>query len=94
VEVFFHALLTLAPDRDQWSASSPGCFIPGGKSYGTHWIGGWMNHRDGPEAVVKRKHPCLYWESNPGRLCLSLDTILPELSRNYEIKKTVWLAMS
>jgi len=27
---------------------------PHGKSPGTHWIGGWVSHRAGPDVVAKR----------------------------------------
>jgi hypothetical protein len=31
--------------------------------------------------MAKRKHPCPYWELNPGRLACSLVSILTELPR-------------
>jgi hypothetical protein len=34
VEVYHHAFLTLILDGDKWLASSPG-----GRAFGTHWIG-------------------------------------------------------
>jgi hypothetical protein len=32
----------------------------------TYWIGNWVDLRSGLDAVVKRKIPFLYRESNPG----------------------------
>jgi hypothetical protein len=49
VEVLLHAFLTSALDGGEWSASRPGRFIPI-----THWIGGSVGLRKGPDAVKKR----------------------------------------
>jgi len=46
VEVQIHSLLTLAPDRLQWSTSRLNYSIPGKRNPGTHWTGG----RVGPMA--------------------------------------------
>jgi hypothetical protein len=40
----------------------PRPLYPQGK---THWIGGWVGPRDGLDAVVKRKIPSTYRDSNP-----------------------------
>jgi hypothetical protein len=34
---------------------------------GTHWVGDWVGHRTGLNAVEKIKFSCLCRESNPGR---------------------------
>jgi hypothetical protein len=47
--------LTSALAGGEWSASRPGCFTPGESAYGTHWIGGWVDPRDGLDDVEKRK---------------------------------------
>jgi hypothetical protein len=39
--------------------------LPQGKSPGTHWIGGWVSPRAVLDAVVKRKIPISYRDSNP-----------------------------
>jgi hypothetical protein len=50
VDVWIHIFLTSALVRGEWSASSPGRFIPS-----THWIGDWVDHRSGLDDVEKRK---------------------------------------
>jgi hypothetical protein len=37
----------------EWSASRPGCFTPGERAPGTHWIGGWVDPRDGLNDMEK-----------------------------------------
>jgi len=32
---------------------------PGETAPGTPWIGGWVGHRAGPDAVVKRQYPTI-----------------------------------
>jgi hypothetical protein len=49
--------LTSALYRGYWSASRPGRFTPRDTAPGTHWKGGWVGPRAGPDAVVKRKIP-------------------------------------
>jgi len=47
--------LTSALDGGEWSASSPGHFIPGERTPGsTQWIGGWVGPRAGLDTVTKR----------------------------------------
>jgi len=59
VEVYLHVFLTLALDGEEWSASRPGRFIPRGKNVGTHWIGCWVDPREGLDtAVTKVSYPC------------------------------------
>jgi hypothetical protein len=38
-----------------WSASRPGCFIPGEKALGTHFIGGWVGSRTRLDHMEKEK---------------------------------------
>jgi hypothetical protein len=57
--------LTSALDGGEWSASRPGRFTTRERDPGTHWIGGWVGPRAGLNAVVKRKIPSPYRESNP-----------------------------
>jgi hypothetical protein len=64
VEVQLHTL-TLALHGDEWSDSRPGRFTPSKRAPGTHWIGGWVGSRAGLDAVVKRRIPSRYWDSNP-----------------------------
>jgi hypothetical protein len=45
--------LTSELDGGEWSASRLGRFNPRERVPGTHWIGGWVGHRTGLEAVVK-----------------------------------------
>jgi hypothetical protein len=40
---------------NEWSASRPGYFIPGERTLGVHWIGGWVGHRAGLDDVERRK---------------------------------------
>jgi hypothetical protein len=53
-----------ALDGGEWSASRPGHFNPRERAPGTHWIGGWVGPRAVLDAVVKRKIPRPYRESN------------------------------
>jgi hypothetical protein len=39
--------LTLALAGGEWLSSCPGCFTPGERAPGTHWIGGWVDPRAG-----------------------------------------------
>jgi hypothetical protein len=47
--------LTSALDGDEWPVSRPGCFTPGERASGAHWIGGWV----GPEPVWTQ-----WWREN------------------------------
>jgi hypothetical protein len=47
--------LTSALVGGGWSASRRGRFIPGERTPGTHWIGGWVNPRAGLNDLEKRK---------------------------------------
>jgi hypothetical protein len=42
-----------------------GRFTPRERAPGTHWIGGWVGPRARLDAVVKRKIPSPYRDSNP-----------------------------
>jgi hypothetical protein len=61
--------LTSALDGGEWSASRSGRFILRERALGTHWIGGWVGPRAGPDAVAKRKKSqhCPRREPNTGR---------------------------
>jgi len=54
---------------------------PCGNDTGTHWIGGWVNPRDGLDAVTGIKTPRPYTESNPGRPASGPVSMLTELPR-------------
>jgi hypothetical protein len=43
--------LTSALDGGEWSSSRPGCFTPGERTAGVHWIGGWVGPRAGLDAA-------------------------------------------
>jgi hypothetical protein len=52
VEVYVSPSFSVsAPDGGQWSASRPGCFIPGERVPGIHWIGGRVGPRAGLDFV-------------------------------------------
>jgi hypothetical protein len=55
VDVYIHIFLTLALAGGEWSASRSGCFTPGERTPGTHWIGGWVDPRAGLEDLEKIK---------------------------------------
>jgi hypothetical protein len=61
VEVYLHIFFISALDGGEWSASRPGLFNPRERFPGTHWRGGWV----GLDAVVRRKIPIPYRDSNP-----------------------------
>jgi hypothetical protein len=44
-----HTFLNLLLDDCEWLTPHPGCFITGGITPSTHWIGGWADM----DAVVK-----------------------------------------
>jgi hypothetical protein len=46
---------TSALGAGEWSASRPGHFTAGVKALATHWIGGWVNPREGLDDVKKGK---------------------------------------
>jgi hypothetical protein len=54
---------TSALDTGEWSASRLGHFTPRKRTPGTHWLGGWVSHRAGLDAVVRRI-PSPYRDSN------------------------------
>jgi hypothetical protein len=55
VDVEIHIFLTLALVGGEWSTSRPGRFTPGERGPGTHWIGGWVDLRAGPDDLEERK---------------------------------------
>jgi hypothetical protein len=52
VHIFF---LTWTLAGGEWSASTPGRFIPGERVPGAHWIGGWVDPSAGLDDVESRK---------------------------------------
>jgi len=65
VEVQLHAFLTSALDGGEWSSSRSGRYTPGKTPPGTHLIGGYVSPRADLDAVVKKKIPTPFWDSNP-----------------------------
>jgi hypothetical protein len=65
-------ILNVGTDGSESWASRPGCFIPGVRASGTHWVGG--GGIASLDAVAKRKkfHHRLCRELNPGRPTRSL----------------------
>jgi hypothetical protein len=55
VDIYTHIFLTSALVGGEWSESRPGRFIPGERTPGTHWIGGWVDLRVGLDYVKKKK---------------------------------------
>jgi hypothetical protein len=45
VDLYIHIFLTSSLVGGEWSASRPGCIIPGERAPGTHWIRGWVDPR-------------------------------------------------
>jgi hypothetical protein len=46
---------------------APAAHIPGERTPGTHWIGGWVGPRAGLDAGARRKILCICRGSNPDR---------------------------
>jgi hypothetical protein len=55
VDVQIHIFLTSALARGEWLVSHPWRFNPGERAPGTHWIGGWVDHRGDLDDMEKRK---------------------------------------
>jgi hypothetical protein len=55
VDVLIHIFLTSALVGSECLASRPGRYIPDERAPGTHWIGGWLDHKAGLDDVEKRK---------------------------------------
>jgi hypothetical protein len=55
-------IVTSALDGGACSASRPGRFTRGERAPGTHWIGGWVDHRASLDATEKRKISCPFGE--------------------------------
>ena len=58
------SFLPSALDGGEWTASHPSCFTSTKTSAVTHWIGGWLDPRTGPDVLEDRKIFCLCWEVN------------------------------
>jgi hypothetical protein len=54
VDIYIHIFLTSALAEGEWQASSSGCFTPGERAPGTHWIGCWVDPRAGLDDFEKR----------------------------------------
>jgi hypothetical protein len=65
--------LILALDGGEWPVSHPGCFTPGLRANGYHWIRGWVGPTDGLDAVEKTIISCLV---------VQLYKIFPEFCRS------------
>jgi len=80
MDIRFPAFLTSA-------ALYPGRFTLGGKTYGTHWTGGWFGPRAGLDSVTKGKKsgplPCRMgrWE---------MHTLTPEGKRPFGTHRCRW----
>jgi hypothetical protein len=60
---------------------APGSFTPGKRTFGTHWIGGWVDLRVGLDAVPRRIYSSPCQESKPTRHV----TRLQESRNSYKI---------
>jgi hypothetical protein len=52
-----HVRFTSSLVGGKWSASRPSRFIPGERTPWTHWIGGWVGPRAGPDDMQKILDP-------------------------------------
>jgi hypothetical protein len=55
VDVWILIFLTSALVAGEWSTSRPGHFTLGERAPGTHWIGCWVDLREGQDYLEKRK---------------------------------------
>jgi hypothetical protein len=55
VDVYIRVFLTSTLAGGEWSVSRPGCFTPGERALGTHWIEDWVDFRTSLDNVEKRK---------------------------------------
>jgi hypothetical protein len=63
-----YSFSTWALDGGEWSASRPGrAFIPGERTSGTHYTGGWVGPRAGLDTEARGKIICTRRGSNPDR---------------------------
>jgi hypothetical protein len=78
--------LASALDGGVWSTLRSYRFIPGKRAPGTHWIGGWVGRRAGPDAAEKNVFPVPGMEARPSSpepvtiLCYLFEVILWELN--------------
>jgi hypothetical protein len=76
VEEQIHEFLISVLDGGEWSVSRSSRFILAESATITRWVGGWVGHRAGLNAVVKRKIPNPCRELNPDCPARSLAAIL------------------
>jgi hypothetical protein len=77
-----YSFLTSALDGGEWSASRPGRALPGERTPGTHFTGGWVGLSVGLYTEVRGKILCPCRGPNPDRpVVQSVYNILTELPR-------------
>jgi hypothetical protein len=54
VDIYGHIFFTSALVGGEWSVSRHGCFTPGERVPGTHWIRAWVGPRPGLDDEEKR----------------------------------------
>jgi hypothetical protein len=55
VDVQIQIFLSSPLAGGEWSVLRPGCFTPGERTPGTHWIGGWVDPSAGLDDVKNKK---------------------------------------
>jgi hypothetical protein len=62
-----YSILTSALDGVSAQRHDPVALCTRERTTGTHWTGGWVDHRDGLDTEAKGKILSLYRRSNPSR---------------------------
>jgi len=70
IEIKFHAFLTLSLDTDAWTTSCPGHLTSGGRTLGTHGLGG-ENHKPVMMVVLQLQSKSQYLQQKLVLLPLS-----------------------
>jgi hypothetical protein len=52
VDIWIHMFSTSALAGGEWSVTRLGHFTPVERAHGTHWIGGWVDHRAGLDDLI------------------------------------------
>jgi len=60
------AILSLVPDRSDWSTLCPSHFTTGQRHHSTHWTGVWAGTKTSLDDLEKRQISCSCQELNPG----------------------------